>query len=118
MQQERSEDAIGVLDEARLVHPLILAGLALSYGAAGRIAEAREALDVLIDLGSEQYVRATDVAMIYAALGDADRAIAWLEEAFDARAADLVFLNVAPEFDNLRDDPRFAELVRRMGFPG
>lgn len=57
-------------------------------------------------------------AIIYAALGDHDRALQLLEQAFRARANELVFIGQSPECDGLRDDPRFADLLCRIGFPG
>jgi hypothetical protein len=46
-----------------------------------------------------------------------DRAFEWLAKAYQERASDLVFLRVQPAFDNLRSDPRYAELERTIGFP-
>ncbi len=58
-----------------------------------------------------------DIAGIHARLGDKDRAFIFLERACQERLFDLLFLKVAPEFDGLRDDPRFQELLKRVGFP-
>lgn len=55
-----------------------------------------------------------DVALVYAALGDADRAFDWLERAFTARSRSLVFLAVEPDFQPLRHDPRFHSLAARL----
>jgi hypothetical protein len=54
-------------------------------------------------------------AMIYAALGERDLAFEWLERAFAERDPMLVALNVDPAFDGLRSDPRFANLLNRIG---
>lgn len=62
-------------------------------------------------------LRPCDVAMFYAGLGDKDKALAWLERAFDEQSPCLVVLKVDPLFDSLRSDPRFQDLVRRMNFP-
>jgi len=56
-----------------------------------------------------------DLAGIYGRLGDRDRAFASLEAAYEQRLFDLLFLEVSPEFDGLRGDPRFEDLVRRIG---
>ncbi len=53
----------------------------------------------------------------YALLGDADQAFAWLERAFEERDNDLVFLRTDPTLDSLRSDPRYGDLLRRIGFP-
>ena len=52
---------------------------------------------------------------MYAGLEENDQAFAWLDKAYDGRDFILVFLKVDPTFDRLRSDPRFAELVRRVG---
>ena len=57
------------------------------------------------------------VATFYAGLGDKDKALAWLERAFDEHGYSLLRLKVDPFFDSLRSDPRFQDLVRRMNFP-
>jgi hypothetical protein len=53
--------------------------------------------------------------MIQGSLGRPDEAFALLEQAFDERSSALVYLKVEPRFDNLRADPRFAQLLRRIG---
>jgi len=57
------------------------------------------------------------MAEIYARLGDNDEAIRWLSTAVDEKDSGIDLLKVHPAFDNLRSDPRFAELLRRMGLP-
>jgi len=56
-------------------------------------------------------------AYLYATLDDKDKAMAGLERAFAARDNSMPFLNVDPDWDNLRSDPRFKNLVRRVGLP-
>ena len=59
----------------------------------------------------------TSVAGNYALLGDKDNAFVWLEKAYKQRASELIFLKVNREWENLRSDPRYADLLRRIGFP-
>ena len=54
---------------------------------------------------------------IYAALGQRDQAFEWLNKAYDQHDLQLVSLKVDPTLDGLRSDPRFADLVRRVGLP-
>ena len=54
---------------------------------------------------------------IYLGLGDTNRALTWLERAYQERSDYLVYLKVEPMADSLRSDPRFADLVRRIGLP-
>ncbi len=57
----------------------------------------------------------TDIAGLYARLGDRDKAFTWLEKAYEEEEEGLTLLKVEPRFDNLRDDPRFQDLLRRVG---
>ena len=61
--------------------------------------------------------RVTPLHMVdfYASLGEKDRAFEWLEKAYEERARLLVFINIDPAYDSLRSDPRFADLLRRIG---
>lgn len=92
-----------------------LASLGYVYGLSGRRREAQEVLDELIERSKRRYISPTVVASLHAALGNNDAAFAWLEKAIAARDFILVSLKVDPIFDRLRSDPRFAELVRRVG---
>jgi Flp pilus assembly protein TadD len=92
-------------------------GLAQAYAAQGRDSEARNVLAELEELSGKQYVPAHMVAIVYAALGEKDEAFLWLEKDYQIRDAELVWINIEPGFDPLRDDPRFQELLRRMNFP-
>ena len=55
------------------------------------------------------------LAVIYIALGDKDQAFDWMQKAYDDRSAWLVYLKVDPLFDTVRQDPRFTDLLRRVG---
>ena len=78
-------------------------------------------LDHLINRWSNPSVTAdyspTDVAGIYALLGDKSRALQWLDIAYHQQPSDLLSLKVEPRFESLRSDPRYADLLRRMGLP-
>jgi len=58
-----------------------------------------------------------DIATLYIFAGEKERALGWLEIAYEERMQNLVYLNVYPKWDPLRDDPRFQDLIRRMNFP-
>ena len=77
--------------------------------------EAAEILARLEEESRHQYVRAEALAMGYAAIGDPDRAFLSLERAFQARSAGLIYLLIEPGYLPLRTDPRFGELVQRIG---
>ena len=65
----------------------------------------------------KSYVSPFDIALIYTALGDKDTAFAWLAKAVAERSTWLVDRKWEPRFDPLRNDPRFQDLLRRIGFP-
>jgi eukaryotic-like serine/threonine-protein kinase len=62
-------------------------------------------------------VSAVEFARIYEGLGEKDKAIAWLQRAFEQREGRLIYLQVEPAWNSLRSDPHFQDLVRRMNFP-
>lgn len=62
-----------------------------------------------------RYIPPTYFGILYAGLGDKDQALTWLEKAFQERAGLLTWLNVEPMMDDLRSDPRFPDLIRRIG---
>jgi len=93
------------------------ADLARALARAGRVDEARSTLAELETLSSTRYVSPYFVAQAQAALGDMERAWKYLEDAFAERSHAMTFLNVDPNLDDFRPDPRFADLVRRVGLP-
>ena len=89
-----------------------IAGRALVFQALGDQARARAELDALIELG---YQWAYDIARNYAVRGELDEAFVWLDRAFDRRDFLLVLAAGDPFLDNLRDDPRFENVLERLG---
>jgi TolB-like protein/DNA-binding winged helix-turn-helix (wHTH) protein/Tfp pilus assembly protein PilF len=94
---------------------LAMAGLAHIYAVSGRKAEALKILAQLQNLSEHSYVPATDMALIYAGLGDKDKTLAYLDKAYEEHSFTLSNLNVEPRFDPLHADPRFDALLRRIG---
>lgn len=74
-------------------------------------------LDFLLQRSQEQFVSPAMIAYVYLGLGDKETALDLLEETFEEKGGRLIYLQVDPWLDSLRDEPRFQELVRRMGFP-
>jgi len=93
-----------------------LALLGYSYAVSDDRVKAQEILDELSDLAQRRYVPPICFGIIKAGLGDKDQAFEWLERAFQDRSRSLVLLNVIALFDSLRNDPRFNDLLLRMGF--
>ena len=97
--------------------PAILAALGHTYAVSGRRGEALRILDELKEMSRQNYVSPYDLAILYTGLGETDRAIEQLGKAYEQRAGWIINLKVEPLFDPLRRDPRFAELVGRLGLP-
>ena len=96
-------------------HSIALLGYALAKS--GKQAEARAVLDELLKLSTERYVPPYYIALIYNGLGERDESLSWLERSYRERDGPIVFLKVEPKWNNLRSDPRFQDLLRRLGFP-
>jgi TolB-like protein/DNA-binding winged helix-turn-helix (wHTH) protein/Flp pilus assembly protein TadD len=95
--------------------PTCIANLARAYVASGNRSEAVKLLNDLKKRSNPGYSHASEIAVIYAALGDSDQAMNWLEKGYEQRFNPGVLLR--PGFDPLRSDPRFQDLVRRVGLP-
>ena len=93
-----------------------LTQLGYSYGMAGRKSEALKTLAELEAVAQRRYSSPVRIACIYIGLGDKERALEWLEKGFTGRSDHLTQLKMDPMFDSLRADPRFADLMRRVGF--
>jgi tetratricopeptide (TPR) repeat protein len=104
------------LSGSRADNPAMLAALAGAYAVSGRKDQARDILHRLKEQSQREYVSPCDIAEIHAALGEKDHAFEWLEKAYEARSSDLRFLKVSQLMDSLRLDPRFQDLLRRVGF--
>ncbi len=91
--------------------------LGYAYALSGQRGEAQRILDSLNELSRGKYVPPHLFAVIYSALGDKDRAFDWVEKSFAEHAVFQVYLKVTPTLKNLRSDPRFHDLVRRVGLP-
>ncbi len=111
-QQGQYADAIGALQQSGDMEDL-----GYAYALAGNRAETVKILDQLSKAAKKSYVPATSFALLYLGLGQNDEVFKWLEKAYAERCPNLVYLKEDPKFDRLRADPRFAELLRRIGFP-
>ena len=95
----------------------VVATLGYADAVAGKEREARKILEELKARSRQSYVSPYFIAVVYAGLGEKDQAFAWLGKACEERHPYLILLKVEPVFKNLRDDPRFADLLRRIGLP-
>jgi TolB-like protein/DNA-binding winged helix-turn-helix (wHTH) protein/Flp pilus assembly protein TadD len=93
------------------------AGLGHVYAVSGKKSEARTVLDELKQLSGREYVPAPSIALIYAGLGEKDHAFAWLDKGYEERSFQMQWIKIEPRWDSLRSDPRFQDLMRRVGLP-
>jgi len=118
LQKHMNDEALAELQKAEQLSgggPTIMANLARAYAASGKRSEALKLLSDLKKRSNSIYSHGSEIAVIYAALGDTDQAMNWLEKGYEERFNPGVLLR--PGFDPLRSDPRFQDLVRRIGFP-
>jgi TolB-like protein/Tfp pilus assembly protein PilF len=95
--------------------PHVVALTGRLYAITGRRAEALATIAQLKSMASERYVPDYSIALVYAALGDKDQAFELLEKSYRDHTVDMLTLYYDPLIDNLRSDPRFADLQRRVG---
>jgi TolB-like protein/Flp pilus assembly protein TadD len=118
--KSQHQSAITAMEKAAQLSgraPLFLATLGEAYAAGGYSQEAQMILDQLQDVAKDRYVTPYGLAHIHAALGKKEDALHWLETAYQEHAVHMMCLKADPRFDDLRPDPRFQNLVRRMNFP-
>jgi eukaryotic-like serine/threonine-protein kinase len=96
---------------------LIASGLGWIYAVAGRRKDAERVIQGFNTLSSRASVDPLWVAEIYSGLEDKERAFEFLEKSYRRHSANLAYLKADPFWDNLRSDPRYADLLRRMGLP-
>lgn len=116
--KQMDKEAVAELQKAvRLSRgsPICIADLARAYVASGKINEAAKLLSDLEKGSNTSFTNAPQIAMIYASMGDSDQAMYWLERAYKERFNPSVLLRSG--FDPLRSDPRFEDLMRRIGLP-
>jgi TolB-like protein len=95
--------------------PLMDAALGLAYAVSGQKAETMKLAAEFQASARKRYIPPTYFGMLFAGLGERDKAMEWLEKAFEERADGLTWLNVEPMLDEVRSDPRFQSLIRRIG---
>jgi len=114
----QAEEAIPVLEKAVSVtnrSPGVISALIWAYAHAGRRADALRLLGELKKRQQTGYVPAGALVDAYLGLGDNDEAFAWFERAYEEQSNILIYIKVFPLYDPLRSDPRFQDLVRRVG---
>jgi TolB-like protein len=96
-------------------NPHALGHLGNAYARAGQSAAARKIIAQLQQRIQMDQLGTYEIALVYAGLGQKDEAFTWLQKAFEAHDRGMIFLKVDPPLDPLRSDPRFDQLLRRVG---
>jgi len=111
-------EAVSELEQDKALthgHPVPLSYLGNILARSGERSRALQVLEELKVVSKQKYATALGFARIYAGLGDKEQAFTWLEKAYEERSSGLYLLNVDPIWDPLRSDPRFNDLLRRIG---
>jgi TolB-like protein/DNA-binding winged helix-turn-helix (wHTH) protein/Tfp pilus assembly protein PilF len=115
---DQAQEAIAALEQAASISnrsPAVLGVLIRAYAHANRRPEALKLLAELQERRKKGYVPAGAFVNAYLGLDDNDQAFVWLEQAYKEQSNILQFIKVHPYFDPLRSDPRFVDLLRRVG---
>jgi tetratricopeptide (TPR) repeat protein len=97
-------------------NPLVIGLLGYGYAVTGRRPDALKSLEALGEMEKKHYVSRISRVYVYAGLGDKDKAFEWLEKAYQERSDLLAWFRKDPESKTLQSDPRFAALMRKVGF--
>jgi hypothetical protein len=95
--------------------PLALSYLGYALARSGERSQALRVLDELRTLSKQRYVYPLSFARVCVGLGEKDQAFSWLEKGYEERSTAFYLLKVDPMWDPLRSDPRFQDLLRRIG---
>lgn len=118
-QKEQYEEAVSEFRkavESEKEESLALSQLGHTYAVSGKKKEAYKIIEQLRERAKKRHLSLIGFAQIYAGLGDKSLAFECLEKAYAERDEDLLYLRTDPLWDSLRSDPRFANLLRRIGF--
>ncbi len=110
------QDALVEYNKARQLNdPYVLALQGHTYAASGKKEESLRTLEALKEISKQRYVPAYGLAIVYAELNEKDQAFQWLEKSYNDHEGYVTILKIDPFLDNLRSDPRFTNLVQRVG---
>ncbi len=104
---QRANDLVGST-------PPLLTGMGHAYAKLGQPERAQQVISELQQLAQQRYVSPYYIAVIYAALGDQTQAFAWLHRACDNQSEGLIWAALDPLLDNIRTEPQFADILRRV----
>ena len=112
------EEAISVLQKGVNLFPkdpIIASTLGFSYGVAGKRDEAQKIINGFMDISKKKYFSPQFISRVYAGMGEVDKAIEWLEKAYEERDPTFCFIKSVPSHDYMHSDPRFKAILKKMG---
>jgi len=115
------EEAVAQADKVFSVWPTIedaqiLSFLGWVYAVSGRQEKARSVLNRMLDLRARRYMDAYSIGEVYAGLGEKDKAFEWLSKACEEHSGQMWLIKIDPWIKNLRSEPRYKELLKKVGF--
>jgi serine/threonine protein kinase/Tfp pilus assembly protein PilF len=118
-QQNKFDESINELQKVRQIvganNPYGAGDLGYVYAKAGKKSEATKVLNQLLEFSKKGYTLSVQIAYIYAGLDEKDKAFEWLEKGCDERNNGLTYLKIDFEWDNLRSDPRYTAILKKIG---
>jgi adenylate cyclase len=119
LQKGRYEEAIEKIQDAQKISfdRDAVAWIGYAYGLMGKATEARVVLAELHTFAEQMYVPSYNFAIVHLGLGEPEEAFGWLERGAKDKDYWLIFINIDPDLDPLRNDPRFDRLVQTVGIP-
>jgi len=113
------EEALAEFEQERIVtngmNPWVYPSTATVYMKMGKIEETRQLLNELLERSEQQYLPPTSIAALYFILGENDEGFIWLDKAYEARDYWLAFLKIEPTLNRPSADPRYQEMLRKVG---
>jgi serine/threonine-protein kinase len=119
--KDMHQEAIAIIQKAQQIagdYPMILAAAGYVFGNAGEKKAAEQILEKLLKLSAREdiYLPPLYIALVYVGLDDIEKAVDWVEKAYEERSSYLIYLNEDPKVDPLRSSPRFTRILQNMGF--
>jgi len=112
------EEAISILQKGANLYPedpYLGSALGFSYGVAGKRDEAQKIVSGFMEISKKKYFSPQFISRVYAGMGEVDKAIEWMEKAYEERDPAFSLIKSVPSHDYMHSDPRFKALLKKMG---